>query len=332
MIFEQLSLSFDLLYHHHVPKISGLRSSLEEINQAGRLITFNCFELQENHKALIFEAGLEPDLWRPEFKSSKHDRVLRLLRGVRFNLNLWYSIVNWQKRRGEADKVGLVTTRGGDSWHNMPVEYQFAIHEAMESIETLCSSQYASYSSDDANTFLQMKEAFRRADVNGTGSINAAAVRHWMVQILQRNSENIEASDEYISEYVNSFMQLMKKGENDTITLTDFTKAIEEGLEINLRQQIAEYSENPDECDRESTTTTNNGDRWHSCMLFLQTDALMLEKATTRMIAEYSDWIMTENRYERIRMEDLLVVSCFIAGAKGIAENLIDIQQILVSY
>lgn len=67
-----------------------------------------------------------------------------------------------------------------------------------------------------------------------------------------------------------------------------------------------------------------------------QHDILNVEDFTLGEIAgsmksAYVEWLMENNRYEKVSMEELLLLNCLVSGTEGVARNLAELEETLVA-
>lgn len=65
-------------------------------------------------------------------------------------------------------------------------------------------------------------------------------------------------------------------------------------------------------------------------------DVLNVEEFTSSDIAAqmktaYVEWLLEERRYEKVSMEELLLLNCLVSGAEGIAKSLTEMAEIVVA-
>lgn len=82
-------------------------------------------------------------------------------------------------------------------------------------------------------------------------------------------------------------------------------------------------------------STASNGAALNSPMR-REHDVLNVEDFTLSDIAgamksAYVQWLMEGNRFEKVTMEELLLLNCLVSGAEGIAKNLTDLEENLVA-
>lgn len=63
----------------------------------------------------------------------------------------------------------------------------------------------------------------------------------------------------------------------------------------------------------------------------LNVEDFSLDDIARNMKSAYVEWLMEESRFEKVSMEELLLLSCLVSGAEGIAINMTALQEIVVS-
>ncbi|KAG7391155.1 hypothetical protein PHYBOEH_006782 [Phytophthora boehmeriae] len=73
-----------------------------------------------------------------------------------------------------------------------------------------------------------------------------------------------------------------------------------------------------------------------SLVMCREFDVLNVEDFSTSDIAAqmktaYVEWLLEDKRYEKVSMEELLLLNCLVSGAQGIAKSLTDMAEIVLA-
>ncbi|KAI9916982.1 hypothetical protein PsorP6_016811 [Peronosclerospora sorghi] len=55
------------------------------------------------------------------------------------------------------------------------------------------------------------------------------------------------------------------------------------------------------------------------------------DSVVTQMKSAYMEWLLADQRYEKVSTEELLLLNCFVSSAEGIAKSLADVAEIVVT-
>ena len=185
---------------------------------------------------------------------------------------------------------------------------------------------------------LQLKSLQIIADKNGSGTLNRDEICHLLGTVLKKNSpllaETIIGDDS-----VDEFMTLVDKSHSGKITIGNFMAAVENGLTLELEPM--EENTTPSYPIPHSTrksdsnihiTFADDEDEIVSPqhdLLFVE--SIKLEEVAQNLLEQYHTWLMTDKRYERLRIEEVLSVGLIISGARGIINDLIALEGIVAS-
>lgn len=273
----------------------------------------------------IFEADLEPDLYRPAFSKDKYVSLHGALKHLRNHMHLWSSISHWQSRRGELEEVGIIANaEPKDQWVTLTNDLHQAIEDSIDGLIQLFQKEALLYTPDQAVRFLEMKEAFRAADKDGSGSIDSAEIGMMFKRILK----NSPLADDELDQTVEDFINLVDKDGNGEVSLEEFVAALEHGLSVDIDADgdatvdLGKKKKN-NKISSPSTTTTS--------AKLLKVEKLGLEIVKKNLLEQYRTWLLTDRRFERLGGEDLLAVSVFISGSVGIIQDLLHLQTIVAA-
>jgi hypothetical protein len=368
-------------------------------------------------KTLLKEAGSEPLLWKPAFSMQKYESVLENSHRLLNNNNLLYKLVRWYNYRVEQNialkdamdirdsdsDTNCATPGGGMSTH---AKWQLASHkflsataDTFRTLQTLFSDGFLYSDPDQTAIFMQMKEAFRVADKDCSGEIDAEEVAVMLETIFAQSGA---VKEDEIQNYVAEFMEIVDKDESGKVSFDEFMEALDNGLKLEVevyhrrkpkpaalgRQgsimgrgsfggplpSIHEEGRNARSRTSYSATSSNTAVATMELPLTISTNNTprssldmhtpevvhrsksMLRKASTVMLspmrrehdvlnvedftisdiaqqmkAAYVEWLMENHRFEKVMMEELLLLNCLVSGAEGIARNLTAMEEIVVS-
>ncbi|KAF0699726.1 Aste57867_9717 [Aphanomyces stellatus] len=334
--------------------------------------------------ALLKEAAFEPLLWKPPFSTQKYEAVLDCCQRLLNNTLVLYKLTQWYKTRMEAKKEPAVvvddetkdTTTVAtveaqppvEPWGFSTVEVGRAINDTFDTLHHLFGDNFTYADGDQTALFMQMKEAFRLADTDCSGEIDADEVK-CMIQMIfaQSGAVKVDAIDTYVAE----FMRVVDKDESGKVSLEEFIDALEHGLQLQVQvfqhrsKKVAalmptigeEGSRNSTETDadavrrkrqsRQSQQRTSDQQtqplvpqRLSSQMQdedamtrahdMLNVDSFSLPEIAQAMRTTYATWLMDQKRYEKSSMEELLLLNCLISGVSGFARNLAHLEEMTV--
>ncbi|CAK4098773.1 unnamed protein product [Aphanomyces euteiches] len=325
---------------------------------------------------LLNEAAFEPLLWKPPFSKSKYDAVLDCCQRLLNNTLVLFKLVTWFKFRVEQRNLTLVkkldieqitrksheddhavTTK--DAWAFSTVEVGRAIHDSFDTLHDLFGDHFLYADGDQTALFMQMKEAFRLADTDCSGEIDAEEVRH-MLELIFAQSGAIKV--DAIESYVQDFMEIVDKDKSGKVSFDEFMDAIEHGLKLEVEvfqhrsKAIALPAPTPSVETKEKDDVVVQvvqapGDAVPSPQApitqrlssqgggaspitrshdMLNVDSFSLLEIAQTMRTTYAQWLMEKNRFERVTMEELLLLNCLISGVSGIARNLALLEEMTV--
>lgn len=116
-------------------------------------------------------------------------------------------------------------------------------------------------------------------------------------------------------------------------TFNEFIEVMEEGLKLDRdlkRLNKAQLSKSLDQFSTETEEGTETIKqafcRSHDLLI---AEATTLDECSAHMLQQYIEWI--HHRYDRIEIEDLLVVSCFVSGVRSIAAKLVMLENLTLT-
>ncbi|CEG41456.1 hypothetical protein L915_11926 [Plasmopara halstedii] len=116
-------------------------------------------------------------------------------------------------------------------WKQTVAVVEAGVEGALDTLVTLFGKKFSDSTAGDHAIYLQMKEAFRIADVNNRGVVDASELSLLLEKLMPYSgSRGIEGMEEYVDE----FMQLVDKDRNGTISFHEFMQALIEGFQLEL--------------------------------------------------------------------------------------------------
>eukprot|EP00644_Phytophthora_capsici_P001430 jgi/Phyca11/105031/e_gw1.10.486.1 len=320
----------------------------------------------EKQRQLLVEAMVEPLLWRPHFSAEKYRRVLEISHGLLNNNYLLFKLLRWFHFRVTQNRVKLHPgdirdeidgTDDVDShtkWKLSTSHFQSLIRDNFETMEMIFCDAFCYSDPDQTAVFMQMKEAFRLADKDCSGELNADDVAVMIESIF---SQSGAVKEEQIKQYVQEFMDVVGKPGRTTVSFEDFMYAIEHGLKLEvevrrrrastlqcgnlptkLEENLPETRQTANELplERENHGTSIFTSENASIFIRHEYDVLNIADFTTsevvaHMKAAYAEWLLTDNRFERTSMEEQLLLNCLVSGAASVAKSLSALEEVAMS-
>ncbi|TMW67581.1 hypothetical protein Poli38472_011201 [Pythium oligandrum] len=400
-----LQKSFDILFVHHLSSTDELdEKTLKEVRD---ILQVKVPALLVAQSKLLNEANAEPALWKPAFSYQKYEKILDNCYRLLNNNNLLFKLVRWFNYRVKNDKVDLsksVDIRNTDDgpsgtgsgavkedllrqkWQAASYKFHTSVGDTFDTLEMLFGDGFLYADPDQTAIFMQMKEAFRLADTDCSGEIDADEVAVLLENIFAQSGA---VKEEEIHKYVEEFMAIVDDDNSGKVSFEEFMNALENGLKLEVEvyhrrkpkapvlqrqptmsrtsalSRISEESgaepplrvsiqtvPSPSKAKASAFTpkalaltpkrpivqkrmsTVSAG--LNSPMMRRQHDVLNVEDFSLGEIAgtmksAYVEWLMGDRRYEKVTMEELLLLNCLVSGAEGIARNLTTIEEIVVS-
>ncbi|RHY66550.1 hypothetical protein DYB34_006442 [Aphanomyces astaci] len=341
--------------------------------------------LLADQAGLLYEAGFEPLLWKPPFSQAKYQAVLDCCQRLLNNTLVLFKLVTWFKFRIEQRHLTLhkkldvekITRKSHEAAHSVTakeawafstVELGRAIHDTFDTLYDLFGDNFMYADGDQTALFMQMKEAFRVADTDCSGEIDADEVRHMLEMVFALSGAvKVDAIDSY----VHDFMEIVDADKSGKVSFDEFMDALERGLKLEVEvfqhrskkvvglASIAEGGEAggvegvegapvDDDDHHHVVLQVGSGDvrsapspRTHRVSSggaspltrshdMLNVDSFSLLEISQTMRTTYAQWLMEKNRFERVTMEELLLLNCLISGVSGIARNLALLEEMTV--
>ncbi|RHZ24067.1 hypothetical protein DYB37_005483 [Aphanomyces astaci] len=375
--------AFLILFEQNVHN-SGVmdQSTLDQVQE---IVQKTMPALLADQAGLLYEAGFEPLLWKPPFSQAKYQAVLDCCQRLLNNTLVLFKLVTWFKFRIEQRHLTLhkkldvekITRKSHEAAHSVTakeawafstVELGRAIHDTFDTLYDLFGDNFMYADGDQTALFMQMKEAFRVADTDCSGEIDADEVRHMLEMVFALSGAvKVDAIDSY----VHDFMEIVDADKSGKVSFDEFMDALERGLKLEVEvfqhrskkvvglASIAEGGEAGGVEGVEGAPVDN--DHHHHVVLqvgsgdvrsapsprthrvssggaspltrshdMLNVDSFSLLEISQTMRTTYAQWLMEKNRFERVTMEELLLLNCLISGVSGIARNLALLEEMTV--
>ncbi|RQM23455.1 hypothetical protein B5M09_010372 [Aphanomyces astaci] len=127
----------------------------------------------------------------------------------------------------------LVNTTVPDNevWGFSTAQASRAIHDTFDTLHDLFGESFTYADGDQTALFMQMKEAFRLADKDCSGEIDADEVKSMLEMIFaQSGAVKVDAIDSYVAE----FMEIVDSDKSGKVSLEEFIDALEHGLQLQV--------------------------------------------------------------------------------------------------
>ncbi|KAL4147610.1 hypothetical protein PRNP1_011364 [Phytophthora ramorum] len=372
---------FEVLFGHHLTSSSTMDADTTE--RLREILQVKIPAKHSEQATLLAEAQAEPLMWRPAFSVQNID-IRDSLTAPRPSTDANTTHAKWQLATGQ---------------------FQSAVTDSFNTLQMLFGDAFLYSDPDQTAIFMQMKEAFRLADKDCSGEIDADEVADMLETIFAQSGAVKEGE---IQKYVEEFMRVVDKDESGLVSFEEFMEALENGLKLevevyNRRKPKAPallarrenalpcIDEDGDDSDGDvpkgegdtgavhpsiSLKTPLTADSLNALDAKVNTsrapvpshegyrrssqassvergrkpssaassqpamcrahDVLNVEDFSTNDIAAqmktaYVEWLLEDRRYEKVSMEELLLLNCLVSGAEGIAKSLTDMAEIVVA-
>ncbi|KAJ8578236.1 hypothetical protein ON010_g961 [Phytophthora cinnamomi] len=116
-------------------------------------------------------------------------------------------------------------------WEQSLAVVEAGVEEAFDTLVTLFGEEFSTSTAEDHAIYLQMKEAFRIADVHRRGVVDASELGLLLEKLMPYSgSQGVEGMEQYVDE----FMQLVDKNHDGKISFNEFMQALNEGFRLEL--------------------------------------------------------------------------------------------------
>ncbi|KAG2528291.1 hypothetical protein BBO99_00006201 [Phytophthora kernoviae] len=293
-----------------------------------------------------------------------HRRVLEISHRLLNNNYLLFKLVRWFHFRVTQNRVKLNSADIRDEslesldntsadchekWQLSCNHFQALVQDSFETMEMVFSDSFQYSDPDEMAVFMQMKEAFRLADKDCSGELNADDVATMLETIFAQSGA---VKKEEIGLYVQQFMAVVGKPDRDTVSFEEFMSALEHGLTLEVEVyrrrkprapalvahtlQAKEEVQSGDTKELETSMFSTCPSENASMLLRREYDILNVEDfsisdVVVNMKSAYVEWLMADKRYERVSMEEQLLLNCLVSSAESIAKSLAGLEEIAMS-
>lgn len=211
---DKLSACF-LYYYEQQANVTNTPEDDLSLLQAKQLIEVVLPNLLNQQQNLLDEASIEPLLWRPVFSSPKYARVLNESKVLYANVTLLHNVFRWKRRRSEIHHTMPILEEHGDSiaWEYSNGALSDTVMDSFHTLMNLFDESNLYARTDDTAIFLQMKEAFRLADKNCSGTIDSIEITNMFRQLLEQDAL---VDGEELDQTVKAFMDIVDKDNDGT--------------------------------------------------------------------------------------------------------------------
>ncbi|KAG3034660.1 hypothetical protein PC121_g19751 [Phytophthora cactorum] len=240
--------AFGILFGHHLSS-SGQMSD-ETVEEVRDILQVQIPAQLVEQQALLKEAEAEPQMWRPAFSKQKYEAVFHSTTRLLNNNNLLFKLVRWYNYRVKqnlaqsnsvdirdmgTESARVFDTNGGRTthtrWQEASNQFLSAVDDTFNTLQMLFGESFLYSDPDQTAIFMQMKEAFRVADRDCSGEIDADEVAV-MLETIFAQSGAVKQED--ITKYVADFMEIVDKDCSGKVSFEEFMAALEDGLKLEV--------------------------------------------------------------------------------------------------
>ncbi|KAG6963514.1 hypothetical protein JG687_00006520 [Phytophthora cactorum] len=205
--------------------------------------------------------SMEPTLWKPPFSTAKYTKVLSVCRELLDRIDILVDLVDWHENPQEppSPTSAIVAEMAGEStteeysapspssplpnvsttspavakikWDQSMAVVEAGVEGAFDTLVTLFGEEFSGSTAEDHAIYLQMKEAFRIADVHRRGVVDASELSLLLEKLMPYSgSQGIGGMEQYVDE----FMHLVDKDRDGKISFNEFMQALNEGFRLEL--------------------------------------------------------------------------------------------------
>ncbi|KAK1939993.1 hypothetical protein P3T76_008316 [Phytophthora citrophthora] len=240
--------AFGILFGHHLSS-SGQMSD-ETVEEVRDILQVQIPAQLVEQQALLKEAQAEPQMWRPAFSKQKYDAVFDSTTRLLNNNNLLFKLVRWYNYRVKqnlaqinsvdirdmgTESARVFDTNGAQTthtkWQEASNQFLSAVDDTFNTLQMLFGESFLYSDPDQTAIFMQMKEAFRVADKDCSGEIDADEVAVMLETIFAQSGA---VKEEEIMKYVADFMEIVDKDCSGKVSFDEFMAALEDGLKLEV--------------------------------------------------------------------------------------------------
>ncbi|OQR98472.1 transmembrane protein [Achlya hypogyna] len=278
----------------------------------------------KEQEVLRKEAIFEPRLWHPPFSQPRYAKIMDACDQLLTNTVILFKLMLWSQhhsRPSPATPAALTTT-------------ERAIHDAFDSLHVLFGLQYWNADADQMALFAQVQEAFRHADKNGNGELDASDVRALLLHVFEQAGA---VPGDALETYVRDFMDVVDPQRSGKVAFAEFTAALENGLLLEVEVLPRPKVVAPDvavdaspfltpRASDEALEEQEAGVRRAYDILNVEGCSL-LETAET-MRRDFAAWLLDGRRFQRLPMEELVLLHSLLSAVNGIAHDLAVLEEV----
>jgi hypothetical protein len=200
-----------------------------------------------------------------------------------------------------------------------------AIHDTLETLYTMFGEDFRYADADQTALFMQMKEAFRVADLDCNGEIDTDEVKRMLQNMFQDGGGGTSrlSSTGCDDAYVKAFMECVDTDRSGKVSFEEFMHAIEKGLTFEVHVVPFFGSSSSFLGPERPIDITRSHD-------ILNVDTVSLLEKAQRMRRSYAAWLLENNRFQSVPMEELLLLNGLMSGMCGIARNLALLEEMTI--
>ncbi|KAL4147575.1 hypothetical protein PRNP1_011331 [Phytophthora ramorum] len=240
--------AFEILFGHHLS--SSGQMSEETIEEVRDILQVQIPAQIVEQRALLKEAEAEPQMWRPAFSKQKYESVLDSMDRLLNNNNLLFKLVRWYNYRVKqnlaqtnsvdirdmgTESARVFDTNGGHTthsrWQEASNQFLSSVGDTFNTLQMLFGESFLYSDPDQTAIFMQMKEAFRVADKDCSGEIDADEVAVMLEMIFAQSGA---VKQDEITKYVADFMEIVDKDCSGKVSFEEFMAALEDGLKLEV--------------------------------------------------------------------------------------------------
>ncbi|DBA03084.1 TPA: hypothetical protein N0F65_003331 [Lagenidium giganteum] len=254
--------AFTKIFSHHVcldrsthrDSVKLCRLTEKERHELRHLLSVTIPEMLVSQEKLLREASLEPVLWRPMFSVAKYTQVLEICRTLLDHIRILFDLIEWhEKRKGSGVEAPISRPRtttidaqasqsGGagaaqmpahimEDWMTAQEEFLQSVEETLDTLRTLFGEAFSYAEAADNAIFMQMKEAFRIADVHRRGEVDAQELGVLLEKIVPFAAQN---GNVQLEQYVDEFMKMVDQNKDGKVSFAEFMNALNHGFRLEL--------------------------------------------------------------------------------------------------
>ncbi|OQR89767.1 transmembrane protein [Achlya hypogyna] len=316
--------------------------------------------LLNEQKLLLREALFEPRLWSPAFSQPKYTALVDCCARLSTNTMILYKLALWYQYKQSVPRFSIEpplsrsardsldeTATPREAWAFSTSELGAAIHDTFDTLHDLFGASFRHADADQTALFVQMKEAFRLADTDSSGAIDATEVKELLLRVFEQSGAlPVDAVDQYVAD----FMDIVNQDKSGKVSFSEFMEALENGLLLEVevlpqtigRPTSATLLGSVQECSVSIDVsplltpsmrgTDGPGFRDGVCRPhdILDVETFSLLEAADTMRCAYAAWLLDGDKFQAMAMEELLLLNSLISGVSGIAKNLASLEETVV--